>query len=77
MQAPQQPIIFINYRRAKTKSEARVIYLELVKHFGKDSIFLDVKDTPAGEKWRNPSGEKPETSKSTHTFDPCILVEGP
>jgi hypothetical protein len=40
--------VFINYRGQDTHSYAALLYTELVRQFGEDSVFLDAESIPAG-----------------------------
>lgn len=40
--------VFINYRSEDTQSYGAMLYQELVRHFGRDLVFLDSQSIPAG-----------------------------
>ena len=71
MNQNREALIFINYRRVLSKSEAINIKNELEKHFGENSVFLDTQDIIPGDYWR----EKIEGGlKSAKVLLPLIPV---
>jgi hypothetical protein len=47
------PSIFISYRRSDSQADAGRIYDRLAAHFGKEAVFKDVDDIPAGADFRD------------------------
>ncbi|HRD79490.1 MAG TPA: SUMF1/EgtB/PvdO family nonheme iron enzyme [Saprospiraceae bacterium] len=45
------PPIFISYRVKDTQIEARLLYVELANHFGRNAVFLDKKRIEPGMDW--------------------------
>ena len=43
--------VFINYRREDSEGDARAVYNELAKQFGKKQLFIDVDSIQGGEDW--------------------------
>ncbi len=48
---PAVPPIFINYREADTAVEARLLFVDLANHFGREAVFLDKKYLHGGMAW--------------------------
>lgn len=44
--------IFVSYRRGDSQGEAGRLFDDLVKHFGEDSVFMDVTAIEAGRDYR-------------------------
>lgn len=47
------PKIFISYRRMDSGSEADIIHNYMMRHFGKNNVFIDVESIPVGRNFRN------------------------
>ena len=47
------PKVFISYRRSDNPYAAKVIYDRLVERFGKESVYIDIDDIPAGVDFRH------------------------
>ena len=47
------PKVFISYRRSDNQYAAKVIYDRLVERFGKESVYIDIDDIPAGVDFRH------------------------
>ncbi len=45
------PLIFINYRRGKTRDKALILRVILEAHFGPGSVFLDEETVTLGTAW--------------------------
>ncbi|WP_275330702.1 GUN4 domain-containing protein [Nodosilinea sp. PGN35] len=48
----QMPSIFISYRRSDSQADVGRIYDRLIDHFGREAVFKDVDDIPAGADFR-------------------------
>src|ERR1700693_1357980 len=44
--------IFVSYRRSDSQGEAGRLFDDLVKHFGEDTVFMDVAGIEAGRDFR-------------------------
>jgi hypothetical protein len=44
--------IFVSYRRSDSQGEAGRLFDDLVKHFGEDTVFMDVAAIEAGRDFR-------------------------
>jgi len=63
--------IFVNYRRADTRSDAARIYDRLVATFGKSAVFMDVDNLRAGQRFDS------ELDKALSRCDVFLSVIGP
>lgn len=65
------PKIFINYRRTDSKSEARLLYHELVEKFTADKVIMDIDAIPPAADFREYLG------KAVATCDIFLALVGP